>query len=156
MADNLCEGLWLAPGGVEMPAVMAPMTGVTVGATKSFAVAPKTSGLGGKPVLPVFGRSDDEKKRKHHHKKRHHSEWLFRGELRLVEVKEPHGLEGQNRRSTDEDPAEIKIRAWHEKHKLPWPGAKLSQPKGRVIDLRTTPMDSAHKIMRLQGRRVKI
>lgn len=64
MADNLCEGLWLAPGGVEMPAVMAPMTGVTVGATKSFAVAPKTSGLGGKPVLPVFGRSDDQKEKK--------------------------------------------------------------------------------------------
>lgn len=156
-------GFWLSPGVVDMPVVTAPMTGRTVGATTSFAVAPKTSGAGGKPVLPVFGRPRKDLKCK---KCKHKSEWVERGNLRVVEAKEkatqadtkakttpstlanvtakpvgqekePTGL-GQRilRRAGDRDEAEIRIKAWHRKHNLPWPGVR-NRPlgTGKVIDL---------------------
>lgn len=118
-----------------MPVVTAPMTGRTVGATTSFSVAPKTSGADGKPVLPVFARARKELKCK---KCKHHTEWLNRGRLKIVEAqeKEPLGLGEPRRRRQDKDEAETKVRAWHRKNNLPWPGVRRRPlGTGKIIDI---------------------
>jgi hypothetical protein len=151
----LNEGMWLLPGEAQMSPVMAPMTGVTVGAVNSQAVAPRTSGLGNKRVLPVFGNTDDKKKKKYN--KKHHTEWLSRGNLRLIEAemddKEPLGLDGQARRSTDEpeDPAEAKIRDWHTKFNLPWHGAKVKPLSSKTITAAKTPSELGSQVRKLRS-----
>lgn len=140
-----------------MPAVTAPMTGRTVGATTSFAVRNQTSGAGGKPVLPVFARAGLRHKRK-----KHRTEWFNRNVLRLVEYDDdrpPLGLEPEPRIGRRPGDAaarfaragDLKAQRAMQKAKLPWPGVKQPQPSGRVINLGNAPIDSAQKIRKIRS-----
>lgn len=121
-----------------MPAVTAPMTGRTVGATTSFAVRNQTSGAGGKPMLPVFARAGLKHKRK-----KHHSENFSRKGLRLLERDEPLGLEPDpriGRRPGDSAErfaraGELRVQRALKKTNLPWVGIKQKQIGGDPIEV---------------------